>query len=258
MPRSLAFPALIAALTAAWVLSAPNAFAGEDASGFQLPEPGASGPAQPLWATHYFVHAASATPTGLPFKDKSGNVVSDNVSPRDWCAAAIEGTVQVTFNAQPRTLNYAGLAKKSQVDCAAVLKIDPVKKPWITSVGRSYFAPAGGPYGDGVKGYRLVPFRTIAVDNTVLPFGTVVYVARARGVSVTLPSGTVVQHDGYFFAGDTGGAIKGRHIDVFCGTTSANCFPGFIASDEARTFEARVVTDSAVVEALRALHKPAP
>ncbi|MNR34974.1 3D domain protein [compost metagenome] len=70
-----------------------------------------------------------------------------------------------------------------------------------------------------------------------------------------MPSGTVVEHDGYFYAADTGGAIKGNHIDVFCGTSAQNCFPGIITSDENKTFAALEVSDLAVKSSLEAMHK---
>lgn len=214
-----------------------------------------STPARELWATHYFVHQAASTANGIPFRDKSGNVLSDGVQPRDWCLAAIEGTVQITLQNIPKTLNYAGTGKQSQVDCAAVLKINPIKKPWITSTGKSYFIAATGSFGDGVKGTKLVPYRTIAVDKSVLPYGTVIFVPSAQGSEVRLPSGNSIKHDGYFYAGDTGGAIKGSHIDVFCGVTPINCFPGFIGSDPAKTFKAFVVKDVGIIEKLTAQHK---
>ena len=181
--------------------------------------------------------------------------MSDPVSPRDWCLAAIEGTVRVTLKDDARTLNYGGLGAKSLVDCAAVLKINPVKKPWIASTGKSYFGRAVGPFGDGVAGYKLVPYRTIAVDKKIIPYGTVIYIPSARGSQInSMPNGSI-KHDGYFFAGDTGGAIKGNHIDTFCGATSSNCLPSFITSDSAKTVEAFVVKDAAVIETLRARQK---
>lgn len=223
---------------------------------FDLPDPSqnAGQPLQ-LWATHYFVHSAPSAPSGLPFRDRSGKSLSDNVSPRDWCLGAIEGTIQVPAKNGLRTLNYSGIGGSSQVNCASVLKIDPAKKPWILGVGRSYFASAKGAYGDGVLDYRLVPYRTIAVDKNTIRFGTVLFVPQAKGVEIHLPSGDTIKHDGYFFAGDTGGAIKGKHIDVFCGTSATNCFPNFISSDESKTFDAIVVTDPGIVAKLRALHK---
>lgn len=208
-----------------------------------------------LWATHYFVHQAMSTANGIPFKDKSGKVLSDNVQPRDWCLAAIEGTVRVSFQNSTKTLNYAGTGKESQVDCASILRINPAIKPWISATGKSYFTMAAGPFGDGVKGNKLVPYRTIAVDKKVIPFGTVVFIPDAKGVVIRLPDGTSINHDGYFYAGDTGGAIKGAHIDVFCGATSTNCFPSFIHSDAKKTFKAIIVTDASIIENLSARHQ---
>jgi len=238
------------------ILACAPVHAEQNQSDFSFPPPLENG-AKPhkLWATHYFVHVAHTVSSGVAFRDKAGKVVSDKVSPRDWCLAAIEGTVQVTMDGQPRTLNYGGVGTKSLVDCAAILKIDPAKKPWISGTGRSYFTSALGIYGDGVKGYRLIPFRTVAVDSKTFPYGTVIFIQRAKGTEITLPSGEVAKHDGYFFAGDTGGAIKGKHIDVFCGITDKNCFPDFITSDEKAPFDAIEVTDSVVIESLKATHR---
>jgi 3D (Asp-Asp-Asp) domain-containing protein len=243
-------------LLLAMALPASPCLLAQTQSDFELPGPPSNAaPAQDLWATHYFVHQAPATGEGLPFRDKAGKALSDNVRPRDWCLAAIEGTVRVPFNGVPKTLNYGGTAGSTQVDCAAVLRISPLKKPWIVSTGRSYFVAARGPFGDGVGGNRLVPYRTVAVDKNRFAFGTVIFIPAARGAVVTLPDGTSIQHDGYFYAGDTGGAIKGPHVDVFCGVTPTNCFPGFVASDAAKTFKATVVSDAQVVRALTALHR---
>lgn len=242
----LAATALLVAETGLAQTQAEFALAGPPAN------PGAT---QDLWATHYFVHQAASAPSGIPFKDKSGKVLSDNVQLRDWCLAAIEGTVHVSLQNSPKTLNYAGTGTKSQVDCASVLKINPIEKPWITATGKSYFVAASGPFGDGVKGNKLIPYRTIAVDKTVLPYGTVVFVPTAQGVKIRLPDGNSINHDGYFYAGDTGGAIKGSHIDVFCGATSTNCFPSFISSDAGKTFKAIIVKDAGIIEELVARHK---
>ncbi|MGC7405136.1 3D domain-containing protein [Pandoraea pneumonica] len=222
-------------------------------SDFDLPAPAAVASPKKLWATHYYVLVAASAPTGIPFRDAAGNALSDNISPRDWCLAAIEGTVQVNLGTKKRTLNYDRMGAQ-QVDCKKILKANARKKPWITSTGKSYFKLAKGPFGDGVNDYRLVPLRTIAVDNSVIPYGSVIYVPAARGTTVEI-DGQKLQHDGYFFAGDTGGAIKGNHVDVFCGATTANCLPGIITSNDKRTFDAIVITDASIVDRLRAQHE---
>lgn len=76
-----------------------------------------------------------------------------------------------------------------------------------------YSVVRNAPYGLGDHGYKLIPFRTLAVDPRVIPLGTVLYVPDLVGVR--LPTGEL--HDGYVFAHDTGGGITGDRIDVFVG-----------------------------------------
>ncbi len=77
-------------------------------------------------------------------------------------------------------------------------------------------ADAQHPWGYGVQGKALVPFRSFAVDKAEIPYGQKVYVPELDGVSVPgeTPWGSFV-HDGCFSADDTGGAIVGKHVDWF-------------------------------------------
>lgn len=67
------------------------------------------------------------------------------------------------------------------------------------------------PYGIGVQGYSLVPYRSLAVDRRFIPIGHTVEMSELAGLR--LPDGSV--HDGCFVAVDGGGAIVGHHIDLF-------------------------------------------
>jgi 3D (Asp-Asp-Asp) domain-containing protein len=67
------------------------------------------------------------------------------------------------------------------------------------------------PYGVGVQGYALVPYRSLAVDPRFIPMGHVVELLELRGLQ--LPDGS--RHDGCFVAVDTGSAIRGHHVDLF-------------------------------------------
>jgi 3D (Asp-Asp-Asp) domain-containing protein len=224
-------------------------------SDFSLPESKMkSGSSLELWATQYNVKRVEETASGVALRDRSGHALTGNLSARDWCLGAIEGTVQILARDTVHTFNYADVGKDVQVDCAATLKIDPHTRPWISGVGKSVFAPARGPYGDGASGYVLVPYRTIAADPHVIPIGSAVYVPRARGMKIGSKSSAGLTHDGYFFAGDSGGAIKGRHIDVFCGADEGNCLIDLIASNEKQTFDAYIVTDPALIAKLKRLH----
>lgn len=75
---------------------------------------------------------------------------------------------------------------------------------WSAGPGRRYvalpdvsFALGGAP--------RLRYYQSIAVDPGVIPLGSRVYVPAYRNDG----------HGGWFIAQDTGGAINGRHIDVY-------------------------------------------
>jgi 3D (Asp-Asp-Asp) domain-containing protein len=79
--------------------------------------------------------------------------------------------------------------------------------------GWRYSVARGAPYGLGESGYKLIPYRTLAVDPSVIKPGSVLFLPALVGVR--LPSGEV--HDGFFFAHDTGQGILGKRIDVFVG-----------------------------------------
>jgi 3D (Asp-Asp-Asp) domain-containing protein len=66
-------------------------------------------------------------------------------------------------------------------------------------------------------GCKVLPMRTLAVDPRVLPRHSVVYIPETVGLP--LPDGGT--HDGIWYASDTGGAIKGRRIDLYAGASAA-------------------------------------
>jgi 3D (Asp-Asp-Asp) domain-containing protein len=79
--------------------------------------------------------------------------------------------------------------------------------------GTMRFQVVSAPYGLGSRNNPLVPFRSIATDPKVIPYGTVLYIPKAVGAK--LPDGST--HDGYFMAADCGGGIKGLRLDLFTG-----------------------------------------
>jgi 3D (Asp-Asp-Asp) domain-containing protein len=206
-----------------------------------------------LWATFYHIHQAQSISGGQPLLDLEGNQLGPSLSDHDWCYAALQGTVLVNNGrGQTTTYNFAGRGDRPQIDCSPFFS----SLSWeaIAKVNRARFTLAKAPYGYGTAGFNLVPYRTIAVDKTRIPIGSVLYIPEARGRVITLPSGQRVTHDGYFFAADVGSAIRGSHIDVFVGTAERNPFP-FITSHSNGTFQAFLVQDSAVSQALWTLHR---
>ena len=79
-----------------------------------------------------------------------------------------------------------------------------------------YLVVRGAPFGVGAPGYRLVPYRTVAVDPRRIKLGTVLYIPALVGIP--LPTGEV--HDGFGFAHDTGRGITGNRVDIFVGFES--------------------------------------
>jgi 3D (Asp-Asp-Asp) domain-containing protein len=200
-----------------------------------------------LWATYYYLPQVTSIRNGHPLRDLSGNPLGPVLSKRDWCNSAMEGSVRVIgSNGEGITYNYAGTSSSNSVDCLSIFPRHP-------KTSQVKFRLARGSYGDGVKRYRLVPFRTIAVDNSVIPYGSIVYIPGARGNKIILPDGSETVHDGYFFAGDTGGAIKGTHIDVYIGVAKKNPF-SWVKSNSSGTFKAKVVNDPVIKQVLTDLH----
>jgi 3D (Asp-Asp-Asp) domain-containing protein len=71
------------------------------------------------------------------------------------------------------------------------------------------------PWGTGAAGRGLVPYRSIAVDKSVVPLGTRLWIEELDGVA--LPDAPLALHDGCVIADDTGGRIKGSKLDFFVG-----------------------------------------
>lgn len=73
--------------------------------------------------------------------------------------------------------------------------------------------PARFPHGRGATGGPITPLRTVAVDVSVIPLGTSLYIPELVG----LPRADGTLHDGCFVAEDRGLKVVGRHIDIFTG-----------------------------------------
>lgn len=70
-------------------------------------------------------------------------------------------------------------------------------------------------------GCKVVAMRTAAVDRKLIPKGSILYIRETAGLK--MPDGS--RHDGYWYASDTGGAIKGQRIDLFTGFSAASMNP---------------------------------
>lgn len=203
-----------------------------------------------LWATHYSIPRVYAQhgDDAVALLDIHGNELGAKLSPKDFCRAAMEGTVAVLSKRGKKLYDFDGIADAEQVDCKQYF-------PRHAAIGRSRFKPARGVHGSGAGGRSMVPYRSIAVDPRLIALGSVLFVPAARGVVVTLDNGDTQIHDGYFYAADTGGAIEGNHVDVFIGYSAWNPF-SFVKSHPGATFDAYLVEEPLVLEALAEAHAP--
>lgn len=62
-------------------------------------------------------------------------------------------------------------------------------------------------------GCKVVAMRTVAIDRNLIPRRTKLFIKETVGLK--MPDGSL--HDGFWYASDTGGAIKGQKIDLFTG-----------------------------------------
>ncbi|MEJ2817355.1 MULTISPECIES: 3D domain-containing protein [unclassified Caulobacter] len=84
-----------------------------------------------------------------------------------------------------------------------------------------YHAGAKGIRALDSLGCKVVAMRTLAVDKDVIPRRTVVFIKETVGLP--MPNGET--HDGYWYASDVGGAIKGNKLDLFSGKGAASMKP---------------------------------
>lgn len=84
-----------------------------------------------------------------------------------------------------------------------------------------YHTGAKGVGGRDSLGCPTVAMRTAATDRNLVPRRTILYIKETVGMP--MPDGGV--HDGYWYASDVGGAVKGHRIDLFTGNSRASMTP---------------------------------
>jgi len=76
-----------------------------------------------------------------------------------------------------------------------------------------YHAGAKGVGALDSLGCKVVAMRTVAVERKLIAPRSVLFIKETVGLK--MPDGTA--HDGFWYASDVGGAIKGQRIDLFTG-----------------------------------------
>lgn len=209
---------------------------------FAEPAPQSLNAKRTLWATWYWTPSFRSK-GAVPLLDSRERPLGPHLEEEDYCHAAVEGAVRIDGTVY--TFDTTGKIKLA--DCKSY-EPDMPQAPYVR------FHKSASPFGEGERGYFLVPYRTIAVDPKVIPMGSLVYIPAARGALLTLPDGKQAMHDGYFLAGDTGYGIADNHIDVFIGISDKNPFR-WIVSEASATFDAYIVDDPQIKAKLREAHR---
>lgn len=205
-----------------------------------------------LWSTHYFVHQFKSG-GNIPIVYRNGKPSGLFADACDFCEASLQGTAYIIdADGNINTVKFAKSGRRTFVNCRSCEKFSDSNA--AGSWGNTLWIKSSG-FSGALRRYKLIPFRSIAVNRKGIPYGTVLYIPKARGQTIELPNGQKIIHDGYFFAADRGGLVKRDQIDLFTGTYSDNPFPEIIKSDNDHTFEAYIVKDKAIIQALKSAHQ---
>ena len=136
---------------------------------------------------------------------------------------------QRTTSETPDLTNGSSGADQGNVDtdAVAVANLTPeqaelmAEDPDWNAHASLYHAGGGGATGNDSLGCRPVAMRTVATDPRVIPRRTRLFIRETVGMR--LADGTI--HDGYWYASDTGGAIKGQRVDLYTGNGRASMQP---------------------------------
>jgi len=137
--------------------------------------------------------------------------------------AGILATAVISAFALPA---LAHAADANDAPAPAASRVDPLGDLITTALGGGLpgsveFTMRATMYHAGAKGIRafdslgckVAAMRTVAVDPKVIPRRTVLFIKETVGLP--MPDGS--KHDGYWYASDIGGAIKGLKLDLFSG-----------------------------------------
>lgn len=149
--------------------------------------------------TYYNFPSETEPGTGATIYDASCRKIAD-VSKAFHDTLCIQGSGRI---ASGQTVSFA----RRDCECAMICPrtdqricfeaLDPDEFPW----------------GRGALGKAITPLSSVAVDTSVIPFHTRLFIPEAVG----LPRQDGSLHDGCFVAEDRGLKIKGEHVDIFTG-----------------------------------------
>ena len=190
-------------LATAW-LSGCGTLVLEDEKPIEPKEEAKLGKKLSLWSTYYYAPEYSSIKNGVPLRSKDGKSLGVELALEDICNYMLQGSGFI----DGKIYGWGGVNDINKIDCSRYYS------PRMVS-GRLKFKR--DTHIRGVKNYKITAFKTIAVDQNTIPYGSKVFIPSFKGVKYLDDDGSYKTHDGVVYALDTGGAIKGNQIDFYVG-----------------------------------------
>ncbi len=189
-------------------------------------------------------------------------VENEGLTLGDWCRLLQQSSARiVTSTGSNINISVAGLApeyaslsgnKNAEVHpCATQASSETARQNFSDpSYRESRYEISSAVFAQAARSEELIPFRSVAVDPTLIPYGTLIYVPTLRGKSF-VANGRSFTHDGYFLAVDSGPQLLENNIAFFSGFSNQDHF-GFSQEEDLEIF---FLANREVSQTLRDLHR---
>jgi len=184
-----------------------------------------------VWSTVYYAPLYNSSVSGDHVRDKAGESLGVKLTTKDLCNLMLQGGGYI----DGQIYGWGGVNNINSPDCSAYYSRRAVS-------GNLKFKK--DTHVRGVRNYKLTPFKSIAVDQSVIPYGSKCYIPSFNGIKYT-DNGVVKTHDGIVWALDTGNLITQNHIDFYVGAARGGIIS---ALKKARPFKTVQSTSSVTFE----------
>lgn len=189
-----------------------------------------------LWSTYYYAPLYSSDGGGYDVRDINGKSLGVKLNKKDLCNLMLEGGGYI----DGKVYAWAGTSSRGAISCSKYFS-----RSMVNGKGKFKLDVAIR----GVRNYKITPFKTIAVDRHTIPYGSRIFIPAMKGIKYVF-EGKEYVHDGIVTAQDTGGAIKGSHIDFYIGPVMGGFrntlpvikpFSGIVKSTSSGKFKAYLI-----------------
>lgn len=192
-----------------------------------------------IWSTFYYAPSLKSKSSGYDVRDIRGRSLGVKLTKKELCNLMLQGSGYI----DGKIYGWGGISTTDSISCTAYYSRSMVS-------GKLKFKRDTDIRG--VRNFKIQPFKAIAVDPKVIPYKSVLFIPDLKGIKYMV-NGKWYIHDGIVTALDTGGAIKGNHIDFYVGPNPGGWrdalvnivnkygFNKFIKSTASGTFKAYII-----------------